>query len=513
MGIFIRHVLDRMILGLVALTLVGAMVSTNLINTRQFGLILTTVFVLAFILIGLRVPQARLIKWLAWLKQPWFLILLVSGYQIALLIGLSTQVGYDAGTVLSTAMGAHNDYYFSVNPNNLGLLFIERVLFLLAQALGLANFKLILNGVNLVLIDAAIFLIGLTLKTYLHKKQHWSLLPLCFLLAPWIVVFYSDTAVLVFVALMILLVYTGAQRVKQPAYPLKKLIGFSLLFGGATFFAYILKPSAIIFVLAVVLELLYCLVWSPQKQYWRALLFSRRVLILFAVTWLTFGGLKLTEQVILSQQTLVSVNQEKAMLPSHFVLMGMNPKTGGGYSGADYNRSSSYPDPKSQQRANLRLIKQRLQHFGVVGYIKFLIHKNYNNSSDGTLGWSNDNQLGEPSLKQHHFIRSFFFIYGSRQAVYFVAAQIIWIGILLGVIFSWLDSSVFARSLRLSLFGTLLFLLLFEGGRSRYLIQALPMIYILAVIGWTRVGASHLLTLDWRVGDRLVTHLFRRREY
>ncbi|KRK17519.1 hypothetical protein FD22_GL000936 [Loigolactobacillus coryniformis subsp. coryniformis KCTC 3167 = DSM 20001] len=46
---------------------------------------------------------------------------------------------------------------------------------------------------------------------------------------------------------------------------------------------------------------------------------------------------------------------------------------------------------------------------------------------------------------------------------------------------SFLERTFLFRVLRMTFFGLLIFLLFFEGGRSRYMIQFLPVIYILAV--------------------------------
>lgn len=55
-------------------------------------------------------------------------------------------------------------------------------------------------------------------------------------------------------------------------------------------------------------------------------------------------------------------------------------------------------------------------------------------------------------------------------------------GILLSTLKSRYDFKV--MWLLLSMIGLMLFLLLFEGGRSRYLIQALPVFVILAAYGY-----------------------------
>ncbi|MDU3280432.1 MAG: hypothetical protein E7E91_13645, partial [Staphylococcus aureus] len=41
--------------------------------------------------------------------------------------------------------------------------------------------------------------------------------------------------------------------------------------------------------------------------------------------------------------------------------------------------------------------------------------------------------------------------------------------------------------IKLTIIGAMMFLLLFEGGRSRYLIQFLPFFYLLSAIGWESV--------------------------
>lgn len=220
--------------------------------------------------------------------------------------------------------------------------------------------------------------------------------------------------------------------------------------------------------------------------------------MIVATVFLTFGCLKVVDEVVTTHQTLVAANKDMSLLPSHFILMGMNKETKGGFSGSDYAYSTSFKNHQQQNKGNWKLIRQRLNKFGVAGYIKFLFTKNYYNSSDGTLGWSNDNQFSEPSLTKYRFIRSFFFQYGSRQSFYFVVSQLVWILILVGVLLSFFDRSLFARVLRLSVLGLLTFLLFFEGGRSRYLIQGLPMIYMLSIIGWYRL-------VDWSKTQSVIT--------
>lgn len=500
--------IDQVILFLLVISLVGALISTNLANTYQFGFIVGTLIIFGMVLAVLPLPKDKVGSLSRFFKQPWLFFLVVLAYQVLLVVSLTGEIGYDAYTIKHAAMGNPDYYYFSVYPNNLGLLFLMRFLYVITHALGITNFTLALNFINIIFIDITIFLIWYFLKKYLKKSILWGLFPFAFLLAPWLVVFYSDTTVLPFTAAMIVTLYELLQNFNNKQYSAKKLYGLSAIFGISTFCAYALKPSTFIFVIAIVVELALNLLIKPFPKRSVGKILTRQVGLIVAVMILSFGVLKVGETVLVDHQHLVAVNKEVAMQPSHFILMGMNQKSGGRFSDDDYHYSTSFKNPKAQNSGNWRLIRQRLKKIGAVNYIRFLFVKNYTNTSDGTLGWSNDSQFSKtPSLNKNKFIRSFFFLYGSRQAVYFVIAQLTWIIILSGVIFSFFDRSLFVRILRMSVLGLLLFLLIFEGGRSRYLIQSFPVIYILAVIGWhqlyKRVITKKKITISWHSFSRL----------
>ena len=67
------------------------------------------------------------------------------------------------------------------------------------------------------------------------------------------------------------------------------------------------------------------------------------------------------------------------------------------------------------------------------------------------------------------------YIYGKNVANFRFIAQFIWLIILSCIFFGWHNKSQTTQTIRLGITGAFLFLLLFEGGRSRYIIQFLPL--------------------------------------
>lgn len=485
----LRIVLDKLILIAFVIVLVGAFISKNLEPTLQVGYLVGGAGLIIGILLMCRVPFEK-INWRG-IQQAitsstgkLVVLELVVAYQLLVVSTIAFETQYDAGTVRAIASGTHDSYYFSVNPNNLGLLIFERGVYLISHSLGLYQFNFVLDFVNVFLVDLALFLIALTLRNVRKRWNLWLLGPLAYVLAPWLVIVYSDTVVLPFVATMVLLIQRLIHQFQQRRVNYKWVSIESLLLGAVSCITYSLKPSAIIILLAVMVELVILLLGN-----WKTLKAKRDIVkkftLMVVVFALSFAMVQVGVRYAENHQSVVSVqNGVTPMTPTHFILMGMNKQSGGRFAMDDYNYSLQFKTKAAQNRGNIELIKQRLSDFGFTGYLKFLLTKNFNNSSDGTFAWTTDSFFTNPSFKHHQFMRSLYYLYGSRLSVYMLISQLIWIATLVGVIFSFLDHSFFARVLRLSFYGLLLFLLFFEGGRSRYLIQGIPVIFPLAILGW-----------------------------
>lgn len=128
---------------------------------------------------------------------------------------------------------------------------------------------------------------------------------------------------------------------------------------------------------------------------------------------------------------------------------------------------------------------------GVAGYIKFLVLKQINNTSDAGFGWGMDagqNYL-MPFSEKISIQRIMRKIYLHNQSYVEInwnglkiLNQLIWTLALVFMIFATIkvDNSLV---IKLTILGGFIFLLLFEGGRSRYLIQFLPYLITLSSLG------------------------------
>ena len=149
--------------------------------------------------------------------------------------------------------------------------------------------------------------------------------------------------------------------------------------------------------------------------------------------------------------------------------------------------------PQARKAYNNRLIKRRLKNFGVAGYTKFLVLKQVNNTSDAGFGWGMDAGPGYlmpfgEKTKLQNITRRLYLRKGTSSVDinwngYKIINQIIWTIVLIAMIYAILRFKDNYLILKLTILGGLSFLLLFEGGRSRYLIQFLPYIFALASLG------------------------------
>ena len=68
---------------------------------------------------------------------------------------------------------------------------------------------------------------------------------------------------------------------------------------------------------------------------------------------------------------------------------------------------------------------------------------------------------------------------GANLHNYQFLAQLWWISVVVILAFSWQAEGPIIQSLRLGIIGAFLYLLIFEGGRRRYIIQFLPMFLVM----------------------------------
>ncbi|EGO5144940.1 hypothetical protein H4N16_000604, partial [Enterococcus faecalis] len=195
-----------------------------------------------------------------------------------------------------------------------------------------------------------------------------------------------------------------------------------------------------------------------------------------------------------NQQTVIQYDKEKQFPMTHWMMMGLTGS--GGYNSQDVSTMSKLKTTKERKEYAGKTIKKRLQDYGVGGYLKFIIKKHFNNTDRGDFGWGSDGTPQKPENKSkskfQSFFRDFYYQQGKRTRTLRFYMQILWIFTLFGmylttVSFDKKQISYRELIIKLTIIGAMMFLLLFEGGRSRYLIQFLPFFYLLSAIGWESV--------------------------
>lgn len=398
-------------------------------------------------------------------------------WQALLVIGLSGNTGWDPSII--TTVAAHRSIdswfpgYFSNYPNNFFILLLERIINNTLRLVGINSYPLfivVLAIISYFLIDLSVFILALSLKRLFGLRVAvisgifaWVLV----VISPTVVIPYSDIPGF-FISSLFLLIYSykGAKN---------RIVILGLLTG----IAFLIKPSLIIFDIALVM----CESFSIRKVT-KAI---KATLIFVAAFLVIYVPFNLYE----THNSIIRIDSSKAIPANHFVAMGMTGS--GGFNDKDVLENKKIKDPQKRKKYNDQLIKQRLNEFGVAGYTKFLVLKQINNTSDAGFGWGMDAGTGylipfSKKIKIQNIARKIYLQKGTSCVDinwngYKVINQIIWSIVLVSMIYSILIFKDRYLLLKLTILGGLMFLLLFEGGRSRYLIQFLPYIFTFASLG------------------------------
>jgi integral membrane protein (TIGR03766 family) len=468
----------------IGLTVIFAIISPNLTvgDNKVFGTstsLAITYFVLGAIALLIALycyPKVqRFFSWIFIKHRYWAVSVfvgLVLIWQIIFVWFLHPAIGWDVSAIhdgLTDTTSSEMVAYFSLNQNNLPILLWQHQL---AEWFSTTSW-LFFDYVTLLLVDLAVLLNLLTVRL-LNKKY---LLPaiylhgLWLLVFPWLIVPYTDTWVLPFVSGCL---FFYSCLINSEIGFLGK-VGSSVGLGIVASLGYFIKPSALIPVIAIlIIEVL-----SFFAKKWQ---FKGRLLVL-AITLVTAAGTYAIGNYQLQNQDYIAINKERAIPMIHFMNIGMTGD--GGYSAEDALEMAKLPTKEARVEYSKEQIVERLKERGFFGYLGFLFKKHQNNTADGTFAWLKEGsfiQAGEkPNGKGFtRWLQDGYYLYGERIANFRFIAQVWWVLCLLIIVLGWKQQEKFKQMLRLSLVGGFMFLLIFEGGRSRYLIQFLPIILLLA---------------------------------
>lgn len=397
--------------------------------------------------------------------------------QVSLVLATHPAIGFDAGMV-HRALIHPTDVdvrgYFSQNYNNIPLVLLQHML---GQWLH-SNSWLTMDWLTLIAVDSAALINLLTAR--LLGKQYvrtlWFIQALGLLIFPMIIVPYTDTWVLPAVASGLL----GTAMLLSKNRPWWLRILGAVVTGVATVAAGILKPSAIIPMVAIV-----ALAAASGLRYfkWRKLMIGAGLaLILATSSSLTYVGL----QGAVKRQHFLAVNPALKIPAIHFINMGMSGRDGS-YNPDDALKMAELPAKKDKIAYSQKMIKKRLKERGIGGYATFLARKQGYNMEAGSFGWLGEGtfmHVGQPDRGWRWIYQTLLYPTGANTKLFFFVSQLVWIGMLSVTLCGWQRRDFWANALRLALIGAWLFLLIFEGGRSRYMIQFLPAMLLLTTITW-----------------------------
>lgn len=489
---FSNHVINGIWAALFGLTLYCAWTLSNLTigDNWKYGqstTMISTGFVIAVVVLAISLwafePFAQLMRKIFvtnQLRTASILFGLVVFGQIIFIAFIHPVSGFDAGMLHYAAVSAKHTKevgvtaYYSLNQNNLP---ITLVMHWMTEVSGLTSWEFF-DYVTLVFVDISALLNFATV--YLLRKP--ALGSAIYIHAAWLAVFpsiimpYTDCWVLPLVSLL-LLGYAGLEKSQSMA--VKSLIYLGL--GIDTLIIYFTKPSAFIPLIAMIIVASLC--WLVASKH-----FTKQGIITVVTACVFFvGGAGLTYVGItnvVKHQTWIQVDDSRNIPAIHFAAMGVYGE--GGYSEKQAIMMAVLPTKQQKTDYSIKMLKKRLKQLGPTGYIRFLMYKQGNNSADGTFGWLKEGNFfrANQKPKERNFtelLENFIFLYGRNVEDFRFLAQVWWVSVLSIIAIAAIGyCSKTQMMLRLSMVGGFMFLLLFEGGRSRYLIQYLPVLLIQA---------------------------------
>lgn len=387
--------------------------------------------------------------------------------QLIVILNTHPAIGFDPGAIhdaLTNTTSADLISYYSYNTNNLPLLLLQHLISMITNTSSWLMFDLI----NLLLLAITTLINILTVMIIDRNSIKAALYLHAFWLSvfPMVLVPYSDVFVLPLVSATLFLY---ALTCKWPKYPMIIFTGVGI--GILVSCTYFIKPSAIIPLVAIII--IEVITFKTVNTMKKLLL----LVAIFVALGVTYTGL----HNVVTQQTYIRIQKNRTLPAIHFISMGVSGD--GGYNAADALAMAKMRSQNDMRHYSWIKFKNRIGSKGFVGYLRFLVHKHNKNTADGTFGWLIEGHFmnAQPSGRGlQRTIQEFLYPTGIHLADFRYIAQVWWISFL-GIIFlGWRQKGKYFSVLRLSIVGAFCYLLIFEGGRSRYLIQFLPSFLLLA---------------------------------
>lgn len=437
------------------------------------------------------------------------LLLIAFGVQLVYAILIRRNIGFDCGVLYGSAIDLingtfSNSEYFSMYGNNIFLLLIYEIIFRFVKFFGIENYLVVQIIVNVIMIDITLVYIYKICKIMFGEKYSKICNFISMLMigvTPYISVVYSDTFSLIF-PIAIFYNYLCVKQLNGYNISVKKRIVYITML---TIIGCLIKPTNLIILIAIIIvefigwiQSLILNMKNSNKSYkinYKKYIGYTMCMILTAI--FVYGGFNIYKSIRLRNYISKEQIENNSFPMTHFFMMGLKPqnvegKYYGFYSEEDVQATKSHIGVESKKEFNIYEAKNRLKAMKIGGYISYLYDKYTWIISDGTFFYGKEGNFYTSDAYSNGKIAKFIqnYAYCNKEGYINVTINVmqsIWIISLVFCVIDICINFVNERSsninvLRLSIIGIILFILLFEA-RSRYLINYLPIIVILATSG------------------------------
>lgn len=402
-------------------------------------------------------------------------------WQLYLVLALSGFNIWDPGIIIYKAMKKPiwvKDY-FSYNPNTLFLMFYEHWVWIAFNKPSIQHLTIILNLINLSIFDFSLVVLYKMLKEKISKiVLGFSVLLMG--ITPWYCIPYSDIlafALSVFTLYLLLSLHN------------KKSISRLIEIGSIFTIDYLVKPSlVIVFIAYFIVRAFLGGIKLNRSNVVRSLI----IIITIFLELSLFNVYKFNN-------SIVEIDKNKALPMMHFADMGIQGK--GGYYLPDVLHDYAIKDPDQRKKEDIMIWKERFEKMGILNYESFLIRKQVINTVDASFNWDKNDIFLKPYRKKNNFTKVAWqlFLKDSAKSGFcsplMLFEEIVWASLFFFMLFNITDNSYFSQLLKYTVVGFFIFLLLFEGGTSRYIIQFLPYLLILGAKGLVKFFTQYKIDL------------------
>ena len=365
-----------------------------------------------------------------------------------------------------------NDY-FSYYPNNIFITILFSKIIFLCKIIGVADYSYFVILVFQAILNIFTGFLVFNVIRKITQNINLSVFGYIFYvllvgLSPWVSIPYSDSTALIIPVLMLYL-YTNIDKEGF------KIVGLSFL----GVLGYMIKPqTAILFISICLVSILFIRLRYIKKtlKYLSIALISILISYFFIVIFMSNNN--------------ITINRELEISYPHFVKMGLNNVTNGGYLSDDAGKSMSFKSTKERKEENIEVIKERLSEYGIDGLLKHQIKKTLVTYNDGTFAWSQEGnfywKIKEEKSRIERFFRNIYYESGSNHSIFKYIVQGAWLIILsiqtLTIFIKRENMDNSMRVVLLSLIGLFVFESIFEA-RARYLYTYVPIFIVSGMIG------------------------------